>query len=507
MRPASRSRVGVALFVMLAACATAPRPTPTPTPSAGSPADALWALAPARPRLAIVLTPRALALIDRGAATLREVLARTPALTSIARTIDAQLAVLLGGPSASFSDLGIDPSRGAALFLDSAGDPVIALAIRDRARVEAWLGRGRLGALTCGTVATFAVCASSPAALAALGHGVAPPAVATVGARGDLEIYARRATGSVAIVGQLDRGELVLRGVVTGVPSSVTRYLGAPHAPRLDPAHASGFAVMNLAPIADYFVAKSGAVDHPLADLARAIRGPLTILIDDSGAPSDTRIAFDSEAHARWLVDNCAQFVPPALVRSSQPGLCQIQNPWTAASIDLWTVGKELRTGSLQAFPTGATLDATPLGTTMAGQTWSAAVWGRGTAFAGDPSQGPPAPPDAEGFIVLSALFTEAGVGVRVDGDTATFVVGARTIFTNPEPVVQQLLAIPPAEMLRGEVAPAIAVVEAAPTSPFARDFRAGYAGMLLPSGAVGLVAGIVSPLFVDWYRQLTRAD
>jgi hypothetical protein len=89
-------------------------------------------------------------------------------------------------------------------------------------------------------------------------------------------------------------------------------------------------------------------------------------------------------------------------------------------------------------------------------------------------------------------MLNEFGVGVRIDGDTARFVLGVRTSWSNPDSVVAKLVAIPAADVVSGRARNAAqAIADAAPTSPFAGDLRAGTTGwgsMMLPMIAVLIV-------------------
>jgi hypothetical protein len=155
------------------------------------------------------------------------------------------------------------------------------------------------------------------------------------------------------------------------------------------------------------------------------------------------------------------------------------------------TAAAELERGALTGPVAG--LAPTRLARELAEGRWSAALFGRGShfdlkramsftqTFAG-----------AENIMPLLPLLNEVGVGLRGDGDAVHAIAGVRTIWSNPDEVVQKVLAISSDDLFSGK-APAIAhaIASSAPTSFFAQDIKAGY------SGYFGLIMslGMLSPL------------
>lgn len=103
----------------------------------------------------------------------------------------------------------------------------------------------------------------------------------------------------------------------------------------------------------------------------------------------------------------------------------------------------------------------------------------------------------------LWSLISEAGLGIRKDGAAVHFVIGARTIWSNPDDVVHHLLAIPSSDLLTGKgVETGASIASAAPGSPFAHDFRAGTAGFTGLALSVGMLAGIAVPGWADHVKS-----
>ena len=98
-----------------------------------------------------------------------------------------------------------------------------------------------------------------------------------------------------------------------------------------------------------------------------------------------------------------------------------------------------------------------------------------------------------------------AGEEERLRGQ---IVLGVRTIWANPDDVVAKLFAIPADQLLRDPaVRQARAIALAAPTSPFATDFRAGLGGGGALAPAIGIAAAVAIPAFLDYKKRAKPAD
>ena len=100
-------------------------------------ADALWALGPEHAQLGIVVTPRALELIEGAGLRLQALVDGAPELAIVKDQLAPLLQRTLGGPFTGLADLGLDKSRGLAWFIDASGEPIVALPIADRVLIVA----------------------------------------------------------------------------------------------------------------------------------------------------------------------------------------------------------------------------------------------------------------------------------------------------------------------------------------------------------------------------------
>jgi hypothetical protein len=101
-------------------------------------------------------------------------------------------------------------------------------------------------------------------------------------------------------------------------------------------------------------------------------------------------------------------------------------------------------------------------------------------------------------------LLDEMGIGVHADGDQIKVVGILRTAWSNPDDVVAKLAALNPLDVIAGK-GPAFARTLPG-HSPLAHDVEAGYAGLLLPIGLVGVASAVAIPAFVDYtHRSRTQ--
>ncbi len=484
-------------------------------------ADALWALAPDGTILGVVATPRALQLAEGGLVAMRKLFQTAPELAVLNTQIEGALATIGdGGAITSLADLGLNHDRGAAYFVTDGGDAslmIVPLGDRDK-----WLARtgGKRGAasdtigdMTCKPLQEVYACAKPEAMFGRIGKGRdARTPLDLVKARGEVEIASNGKLPfgkleGLAIVAQLERGAIVLRGAIRGAPEALTSRLTSAKV-RADVDHTAAFVVANIAP----FLADLPAIPLPggvtALELAKTVAGPLTINVPNGELALDIRLPVSDPAPAAALIDHCAELAPSGILAAQQsPGACRIVAPGLNQEVDIWVEGKELRVGAKAAKPVvGKTVAMTPLGAEIAKHDWAFAFWGRGTMFS-QSAQGMPGLPALPGEAAMLirgiSLLDELGLGVQRDGDTVRIVFGLRTIWANPDDVVAKLFAIKPEDIAQGragDTSKAIAV--AAPGSPFANDFTAGQSGLMIPTAMIGMLAAIAIPAFVNYTKK-----
>jgi type II secretory pathway pseudopilin PulG len=474
-------------------------------------ADALWALAPADMTTGMIATPRALQLLEGGVASLDGHVRSTPELAIVRSFLDEGFAKI-GGPFTTLADLGLDRSRGFAVFNGPRG-PVLIVPVGDRAKLHARFGLGtdagpdKLGPLTCKTIAGAYACAVTAEELARLGTAKLPAALNQLDARGDIEVVAKEGPIDVAAVAQLERGALVIRGV-TKAPPQITGQFGAARKPRADTGKTSAFAIASLGAVLRSLPPQPLAGDVSLADLGRSISGPVTVSIANGSLIPDVRIPLSDPVPARTLLAHCDELIPaPMRAPSQEPGVCRIVVPQYTMTLDIWVTDTELRLGS-KAPISAPSVAMTAFGTELAGSEWSVGLWGRGTLLGTSGFVLPPdMPGNAQAMLRALALINELGLAVRFEGDSTTFVIGARSVWSNPPDVTAKILAIPEAELARGQSDTAVAIARTSPTSPFASDFAAGQGGLMVPTAAIGMLAAIAIPAFMDYTKKAKRTE
>jgi len=479
-------------------------------------ADALWALAPDSVAVGVVITPRALRLAEGAFTSIRSMLKTAPELAFLSAQLDGAMAAV-GGDLSKLADVGLDHDKGAAFFAGTSEGAAI-LPVTDRDKFLARVGGTRgpkvdtIGKAICKDTAHGYTCASSEAMFDRIGKGT--PALRTtlelVKARGDVELVV---TGALPIgsleglagVMQLDRGAVVIRAAVKGVPTTVTSKLINAR-PRADTEHTSAFASANLSPLL------TGAPPAPLpggitlADLVKTIGGPFTVTIAAGEQIADARLPLNDPAPATTLIEHCSDLAPLGILADQQtPGSCRIKVPQLGQELEIWIAGKELRVGAKTPAP-GKAVPMTPVGAEIARGEWAFAAWGRGTMFsaAAQPLPGLTEMPNEAAMIVRGvSMLDELGTAVKLDGDVLRILVNVRTIWANPDEVVAKLLAISPTEVGQGRAGDASkAIAAAAPGTPFAADFEAGQSGMMIPTAVVGMLAAVAIPAFMDYMKH-----
>lgn len=497
----------------------------TPAPASGADLDALWRLAPEGASVGFVVSPRGVAMVERAAAAIQALLAAAPELAPARNALSQALTQGLGSSNLALAELGLTATKGFALF---GGDPhhddaMFVFPVADRARFLARVHGQRaddhdvIGNLRCKPVGERYICLERDQQFDRIGRGSLEATRRTAGARGDIELVTRGFpdpdSPTVALAAQLDRGALIVRGTVGGLPRSVTQWIGSPGAPRADPATMAGFGVIDLAPYAGLAPAEPVAPGVTVRDLARSISGPVTF---DNAAGSDgfhIRIPLRDPAPAQALLQHCPALLGP-LGATFNAGACHVAIPAFRMELDGRVEGNELRIGS-RAPARRVAITPSPLATELAAGRWSFALYGRGSLLA---ITSAPAMheilrrmlgefPDAAALFRTLPWFSEVGFGAQKDGDAVHVIVGVRTAWANPDAVVQKLAAITAAQIRSGEAGVvARSIAHDAPDSPFAQDVKAGAGGMLavLP---IGVIPAIAVPAFMDYMRRSRRSE
>ena len=473
-------------------------------------ADALWALAPEGTTIGVVATPRALAMAEHGWQDVHTFVEKAPELAPVARQMDDRLRELTGGAAdLKLADYGLTSEKGGALFVLGPERVVMIVPVADRDKFLAKAGGTKgsdadhLKHATCKTVKGVYACASSDDLFATLGKATLRDKLEV---RGDIEVVAQGVPGmpmkSVAAVAQLERGGIVVRGTLAGMPAQASAQLGAAIKPELDRGHTAGFGVVNLAAFLSQVPEAPIGAGVTTTALAKSLAGPLLMSVPAGPLAFDVRIPLTDPAPAQTLVDHCAELLPPVVGATSQGGTCHVPIPVVNVAVDAWLDGKTLRLG-MKGAPQGKAAPLTQTGSELAEGAWSFAFWGRGSVLAA-PALPVPAEASQDPQFQLGVraimMLNEMGVGVRVDGDKLSFLGVLRTAWSNPDDVIGKLATMPTADLLAGKGA---AFAQALPGSaPLATDVQAGYAGLMLPIALVGMASAVAIPAFVEYQHR-----
>jgi len=492
------------VLVLAAACHKSPPP--------GADADALWDLAPDGTEMGIVATPRAMTLASHALDTVRALVA-TPDFAPVKPGFDEIVSGIVGKPDATLADAGLATDRGFAVFVTHDG-VIGAIPVADRAKFVA-LKHGSLGSAgsggsagsasdsingaTCKPVRGYYMCATSDAMFARVGKAPLRGKITLAGARGDLELYAPGldafgGTGDLAVIAALAPGQLDVTARWAGTPGGTFAQIGSAAAPKLDATGAAGFAAVNIAPLLTDLPDVPIAGGVTFAQLAKALRGPITATVPGGTTDLQVHLALADPAPVQTLLDHCAE-IPLDPPPTSQNGTCRLTLPaLSQLEVDAWVENSELRIGAHKGpAPAGQPAALTTFGRELATGDFTAAFWGRGTMLntttttpiTGDVS------PDAAMSIHAMALFSEVGAGVKLDGTGLRVRALVRTVWANPPALADKLTAVPGADLLRGS---ATAKDLATPGTPFAADYAAGQGGLMIPAALTGLFAAIIVP-------------
>lgn len=490
---------GLAVLVACAGEPAKPPGKPVAKPAAAADErDVLWALAPAGSKVGIVVSPRGLALIEHAVLAVQDLLASSPDFAELNAELMLGMLRVLGTTNPTLAGLGLGRDRGLAVFVgpDQQVTQVLPVADRDRFLQATHGTRGADGdtiaGMACKTLEGRYVCAERRDSLAGLGRRALDALRARDPARGDLELVVHGKLGiDVVAAIELERGEAIVRGTARGVPAASAELLGAPIRPRPGAETAAGFGVVNLTPVLAKLPALPLITGLTLADVARALEGPLTFVVGAGTSDAGIRVPLRDVAPVKAVIEHCGSLLRKVGLRGQvRDGVCEVQAT-TGFVLEAWVDGSELRIGARGA-PAATPLVATRLSRELAQGAWSAALFGRGIVtdlrtLLGAAVQ---AAPDFEAAMRFARVANELGAGVRRDGDALRFVAGARTIWSNPDDVVQKMLAIAPSEVMTGKAAEIVrATAAAAPGSPLAHDLKAGMAGLYGLSVPFGVVS------------------
>ena len=483
--------------------------------------DGLWAKAPAGAVIGVVASPRAVAMFEHGWHDLHAFMKSFPAFAPAEAEMTAGLGSLGLTPDAALADVGLTHDKGFAVFLLGKGEhmeAVLLLPVADRDKFVT-ISKGTKGQdfdtiekLSCKPVdGGMYGCATDRALLATLGKGDLRGKLDAVKTRGDVEGVVARDVSLAAVV-QLERGSLVARGVVSGVPKEVVAKLGAPVKPQVDLDHAAGFATINLGPLVADLPPVEVIEGVTAADLAHSIGGPLNVTVAAGDATMmEARLPLKDPAPAQKLIDHCADLPPLQMLgATADAGVCHVPVPQYNFSIDLWVEGKELRFGKKGAKPAKISVPASAIGQELASGQWQVAFWGHGSVLGQGQSFPMPAGtmPDMAAMIVRGMIMlNEIGLGITVENDSLRFVFASRSAWSNPDDVFAKLSAVSADDILAGKGSErGKAIADAAPSSPFAGDYKAGAGGLMIPTAFVGMMAAVAIPAFLQYQKQ-SRVD
>jgi acetyl esterase/lipase len=496
--------------------ASAPRVAKSPAaPAAPDERDLLWALAPEGATLGLVVSPHGVAMLERGAVAVQELLGSSPDFASIHGELMRGLLRVLGSMNPTLTGFGMIHDQGFAVFVVDDDQLALVLPVGDRDRFLAAMHGSKgadgdvVGSWVCKTLNGRYVCVQRRGVLGKLGRGGLDAMRRIAGARGDIEVAGRGflepLSQSIIAAAELQRGAVIVRGTLGGVARPVVDALGVPGRPRDDAAAAAGFGVADLSPMRTMVPPVAVAPGVTLVDLLRSFAGPITYVTGAGTSDPGIRIPLRDAAPARAFVEHCAELRPLAWIGATvHDGACRVPISGTSIAFEGWIDGMELRIAN-RAAAKASSIAPSPLARELAQGQWSGAVFGRGSYLdlRQARSQLPPLPPLLEGLLRVWPLLSELGVGIRKDGDSVHFLFGARTVWSNPDDVLHQLLAISYDDMLSGKaVQIGESIATAAPSSPFAQDFHAGTAGFVGLGAAIGWIAGSAVPAWTDHVKR-----
>lgn len=515
----ARNTAALLASAMLASLVAGCDDSPAGRPTAAS--DALWKLAPEGARGGIVASPYGVSMVEKGVDSLRAFIAKAGVeLVALDQQLDLVLEEL-GGKGVKLADLGLTPTKGFARFFTKDGT-VDVLPVADRKAFVAKLGGtpaatpdgiDKVGGRPCKMFGANYVCAATEALLAGVGKSSLKDRLTGVRARGDLEIVATELPlegpsmprSSIAAVVQIERGQWVVRGTIGNPPASIASKVATAAKPRTKIGSSAGFAVLDLRTILE-------ATDDQVvagvtqAELVKSIAGPITLDVPAGSSILDMQLPLSSPAAFQKVVENCGSIGALAGAAKFENGVCQLQLQQLNVELEMWVEGNLLRVGKKTAAPAAVRVGMSKVATELATGQWGLVFWGRGTMFSptGKPESEAPAGLNP---MMLSPLRTmsvldEIAFGVKQDGDMLRFVLGMRTVFADPQPVVDQVTGLSALDVVTNKAgAKAAPIAQAHAHSQFAGDFAAGQHGLVIPTQMLFTAFSLIVPALMTYTR------
>lgn len=473
--------------------------------------DALWRLAPLTATRGVVISSKGLTALESGYRAVWRAIETVPELAPVASLLRQALPAALTGPDAGLAKAGLAANRGLAAFYSKNGTLLILPVANRAAFLEFAHGTpsdagDTLGDLTCKTVGDRYACARPVELLGRMGKGSLRDQIVRVGERGDIEVALEEDDTRGGLVATFQRGGVIARGALRDkrlLPYVVNADMNA------DPRRLAGFGVFNVAgPLSGApMPTEPLAAGITFADLIASMAGPVRLSLPPGMTAGDIRVALKDPKVARTLVEQCEEIPHLAILSSHlRDKVCHLSAPGYPLDFGVSVENNTLRAQveNVPATPDVA-LTPTALAKELASSRWAFAMYGRGALAALPPS----VPTTPEAILALRAfgVLNESGVGIRADGDEIRFVLGVRTMWSNPDAVVAKWLAIPFEHLLdqRGlETARTIATG----TPVLADDVASGNA-IVFSISALSIVAGFVAPSFVgrETMRELTGSS
>jgi hypothetical protein len=499
MREPSRS-AGVLLLLLLGCHKRAP---PGPDP------DALWDLAPDGTKVGLVATPRAVGLADHALAAARALI-KSPDFAAIAPIFDDTVGSILG--HGTLADAGLAPDKGFAVFGSPDGIVVILPVDRDKFLASQ---QGTRGADTdtvhgqyCKPIGESYACASAKTLFDRVGKGGLRGKLASLGGRGDVEVYAQGLPladgkeGDAAIAVELEPGQIGIRASWTGPVPPALAALANRASPRVDTEHSSSFSVAEVAGLLPEPSEIPIAGGVTVKQLVGSIVGPLTASVPAGTTDVQIQLPLSDPVPARTLVDHCSELGSLfPLANEQSPGACRLSvKGVTPFEVDAWVEGNELRFGGHKGAPSiGKALALSPIGAELASGKWTFAFWGRGSILPSTSALPASLPDEAKLTMRVLNLVEELGAGLDIAQDHLQLRAVLRTAWANPDDVAAKLVAITAEQAATKGPELGKAIADASPSSPFAIDFAAGQGGLMIPTAAAGMIVTAVVPMILSY--------
>ena len=507
-----------ALLACLAIACVSCDDAPAGRPTAAS--DAMWKLAPEGTHRAIVLSPYGLAMLEKGFTSLLDYLGKAgPELAPIEGQLNELLAQV-GGKQFKLAELGLTPTKGAAMFVTHEG-MVAVLPIADRktfldkvkgTQAATPDGVDQIDKVRCKMIGQLYTCASTDALLGKLGKSSIKDRFASVRARGDIELVATELPlegpsmprSSLAAAIEVEAGAWVVRGMLAKPPATMASKLEKSSKPRTASGASSGFVMIDIRTVIEPTDDKvvEGITQ---ADIVNSVSGPLTLDVPAGTPIFDIQIPLSNPAPLTTVVSKCGEIEALAGIAKFANGVCTLDLQQLNTVLDMWVDGNVLHLGKKAGATTTTKLPMTKAAREIATGTWGMAFWGRGTMFA--PTGKPPTevpqihPLLAIQLRLLSAL-DEIGFGVKKDGEALRFLLTMRTTFADPKQVVDALAAITALDIASNKAeTKAKPIVDANPRSHFATDYAAGQHGILIPAQLLSTGVSAIVPALLSYLR------